>query len=444
MYGEDAGLNGLVHAKPDADSIDKPTEPRNGIAPSDQALAVVAPSAVCEVICPSASVLQTLIDRHTSSAPDAIVDDDSGIRLNGPRQYSVSMKNLNGTGTKYFLSIYRPISLLMDPEPSDEIIDDNPERMNPRQHSIKVRASGTFRTYFIDRWNGESSHHDPEPQNRFHDVAELEAVAAETPMQSLQQSTSPNAEARPGTLTAGHGRQSFRAVQSKIVNDAAKQRNHRQSFNDAAKQKNHPLDPAGWVNDGSGLVVNNVIQRSPALEPGYTHFKHEHPLCAGDILSMYVEEGHAGYVGFAGQSYNPKRAAETCTDTARLRLGRGTAGIFKDLSADNREKWSVSHLASHIPKTAPYDLALRCEAVSNVPQIQFNDDDVWHDFAPDRAALKAGPWFPLVGMDAYVHLSDHRVHRPRPTKSAGKINKAPAASAAATDGTGANATGAQC
>ena len=64
-----------------------------------------------------------------------------------------------------------------------------------------------------------------------------------------------------------------------------------------------------------------------------------------------------------------------------------------------------------------------------MPQIQFNDDDMWHDFAPNRAALKAGPWFPSLRLDsAAVRLTDHSVHRPRAVKSAGKINKAPAAS----------------
>jgi hypothetical protein len=75
-----------------------------------------------------------------------------------------------------------------------------------------------------------------------------------------------------------------------------------------------------------------------------------------------------------------------------------------------------------------------------VPQIQFNDDDVWHDFAPDRAALKAGPWFPHLRLDgAAVRLSDHSVHRPRAVKSAGKIHKAPAAAAAAAAADGAGA-----
>ena len=76
-----------------------------------------------------------------------------------------------------------------------------------------------------------------------------------------------------------------------------------------------------------------------------------------------------------------------------------------------------------------------------MPQIQFNDDDVWPDFAPDRAALKAGPWFPCVYLFPDGRLSDFCVHRPKPTKSAGKTSKAPAAPAAscAADGAGAGA-----
>ena len=46
--------------------------------------------------------------------------------------------------------------------------------------------------------------------------------------------------------------------------------------------------------------------------------------------------------------------------------------------------------------------------------------------------MKAGPWFLFLRlMGADDHLIDHRVHRPKPTKSAGKINKAPAAPAVA-------------
>ena len=60
---------------------------------------------------------------------------------------------------------------------------------------------------------------------------------------------------------------------------------------------------------------------------------------------------------------------------------------------------------------------------------------MWHDFAPDGATLQAaGPWFPLLVLyNAATGLSGHSVHRPRAVKSAGKINKAPAAASASAD-----------
>ena len=56
---------------------------------------------------------------------------------------------------------------------------------------------------------------------------------------------------------------------------------------------------------------------------------------------------------------------------------------------------------------------------------------MWHNFTPDKAAVKAGPWFPYLRLNGDDRLSDHCVHRPKPTKSAGKTIKAPAAPAAA-------------
>ena len=155
---------------------------------------------------------------------------------------------------------------------------------------------------------------------------------------------------------------------------------------------------------------------------------------------MRVEVGEDVLVGFATEKYNVEKFVETEKSTALMHLGSGTTFIFPDISQDGQHHSHHNHLGPHIPE-APFDLAVRCEAVSNVPQIQFNDDDVWHDFAPDRVALKAGPWFPYLRLDsAAIRLSDHSVHRPRAVKSAGKISKAPAAaasSAAAAGGAGA-------
>jgi hypothetical protein len=55
---------------------------------------------------------------------------------------------------------------------------------------------------------------------------------------------------------------------------------------------------------------------------------------------------------------------------------------------------------------------------SNVPQVHFNEDGVWHDFAPDqgegRTALNEGPWFPFLKLGEDDLLGTERtVPRPR-------------------------------
>jgi hypothetical protein len=85
-------------------------------------------------------------------------------------------------------------------------------------------------------------------------------------------------------------------------------------------------------------------------------------------------------------------------------------------------------------------VALRISKDGNLPQLQFNDDSVWHDFAPEGgAALKAGPWFPFLQLEGGGLLRDHRVDRPRATKSAGMKCKAASDPAAAPAGGGAGA-----
>ena len=89
---------------------------------------------------------------------------------------------------------------------------------------------------------------------------------------------------------------------------------------------------------------------------------------------MRVEVGGDARVGFATEEYNAEKHGETYDSTAWVGLGSGTTGI----SENGQHHYHPRHLAPHIPKT-PFDLALRCEAVSNVPQIQSNDDAVWHN-----------------------------------------------------------------
>ena len=120
-------------------------------------------------------------------------------------------------------------------------------------------------------------------------------------------------------------------------------------------------------------------------------------------------------------------------------LSDGSTCNYSDISRDGEQHTHWGHLKDYIPKTLPYDVALRINKDGNVPQIQFNDDGVWHDFAPDRAAVKAGPWFPFLRLGHSDRLSDHCVHRPKPTKSAGKTSEALAASSAASAAGGASA-----
>jgi hypothetical protein len=199
------------------------------------------------------------------------------------------------------------------------------------------------------------------------------------------------------------------------------------------------LEHEGWSHDEGG----EIIERRPQSKVNCSaYFKHTQSLQPKDVWRMRVEVGGSAYVGFATEKFNVEKLGETHKSTAGVCLDDGETDIYPDISQDGQRHHHPGHLGPHIPE-APFDLAVRCEAVSNVPQMQFNDDDVWHDFAPDRVALKAGPWFPFLALyNAAVRLVDHSVHRPRAVKSAGKIHKAPAASSAAcADGAGAVADG---
>ena len=158
------------------------------------------------------------------------------------------------------------------------------------------------------------------------------------------------------------------------------------------------------------------------------------------MRTKVVQVGGGAIVGFATESYDVEKHGKTAKSTAYVRLSDGATAIRSDISQDVKQRIHYNHLADHIPRTLPYDLALRITKDGNNPQIQFNDDDVWHDFAPDRAALKAGLWFPYLALiGTAIRLSDHCVHRPKPTKSAGKTSKAPAAPAAGASADGAGA-----
>jgi hypothetical protein len=128
---------------------------------------------------------------------------------------------------------------------------------------------------------------------------------------------------------------------------------------------------------------------------------------------------------------------QTYTSTAVVGLGLdyGTTLMFSDISKDGEEHRHPSRLKDRIPKTLPYDLALRISKDGNMPQLRFNEDVEWHDFAPGGGTgLKAGPWIPYLILWPGDRLSDHRVNRPRPVKGAGMKKSLAPSAASASDG----------
>ena len=184
-----------------------------------------------------------------------------------------------------------------------------------------------------------------------------------------------------------------------------------------------PLETTGWAHNGHGeFGPSGQPQGKDAFEEAT--FTHSQELHAADVWRMRFEAGQHAVIGLAGVGHSVEEHEETFPITAVMDLITGTTCINSGLSLDGQQHLHHGQLRPYIPK-APFDLALRCEEVSNVPQIQFNDDGVWRDFAPDRAALKAGLWFPYLDLYDDARLSNHHVHRPRSTKSAGMKRKCP-------------------
>jgi hypothetical protein len=187
------------------------------------------------------------------------------------------------------------------------------------------------------------------------------------------------------------------------------------------------LDGAGWAKDEDG----EVVEGRPHCEGADACFKHNKGLRPGDVWRMKVEGGCA-QAGFAGEAYDPAKHQQTYNSIAYVYLGDGQTRIGAGLSLDEEEHDHSGHLGPHVPSSSPFEMALRVDLDRNVPQVHFNEDGVWHDFAPDRGegrtALNAGPWFPYLQLWTEGDLvGEHRVDRPKATKSAGMKCKAPAA-----------------
>jgi hypothetical protein len=190
------------------------------------------------------------------------------------------------------------------------------------------------------------------------------------------------------------------------------------------------LDPAGWKGDENGEIENGKPQCQD--EKHNAAFKHSQSLEPEDVWRTKVVAGGGAWVGIAAEGYDAERPGETDDSTAEVCLGDGSTIIYPDISEDGEQHHHHGLLKDLIPKTLPYDLALRINKDGNMPQLRFNEDGQWHDFAPEGGTgLKAEPWFPYLYLYPDDRLSDHRVNRPRPVKGAGmKKSLAPSAAPA--------------
>ena len=188
------------------------------------------------------------------------------------------------------------------------------------------------------------------------------------------------------------------------------------------------LPPAGWARSEEGEIESGEPQCKEGVNHAY--FKHSQSLEPEDVLRMKVVARRDACVGIAGEGYDVERDGETYDSIAGVNLYNGTTFIRPDISQDGERHVHHRLLKEYIPKTLPFDLALRINKDGNMPQLRFNEDGQWHDFAPEGGTgLKAGPWSPYLELYKDDCLSDHRVNRPRPVKGAG-MNKPLAASAA--------------
>jgi hypothetical protein len=236
------------------------------------------------------------------------------------------------------------------------------------------------------------------------------------------------------------------------------------------------LDPGGWEYPRYRGEIKDGQPKCQYDEENCM-FTHSQALAPGDIYRMKVESGTADgvglAVGFAGPTLDAEKERQLLAgtvsfgnckhrNTAEVRLpgletrprkpglstaedgmmmGEQVSGctlIEAEMSLDGeRHRHSALHPFQSLDREhkvasidMPREVALRIDTDGLVPQVQFNEDGVWYDFAPRpdgeaRAALKEGPWFPYLNLHHCSNrLSDIRVDHPRPTKGAGMVRAA--------------------
>ena len=161
-------------------------------------------------------------------------------------------------------------------------------------------------------------------------------------------------------------------------------------------------------------------------------FKHKKAIVAGDVWSMRVTGG--AWLGFATEEYDVRdRTGATFHYSTFASMGEypGSTIIGRGISEDGNNHSYGERLLPYIPNRHPYDISLRITKDGNIPQIQFNNDDVWHDFAAEgEVGLNAGPWYPFMRKGHDIVIINHDIRRPKPIKSANQKERAESAKSA--------------
>ena len=115
------------------------------------------------------------------------------------------------------------------------------------------------------------------------------------------------------------------------------------------------LKAEGWAHNGNG----EVSEGKPQCKGGWAHFRHSQELQAQDVLRTKVVKGGIAYVGFAAESFDVEKHVETVKSTAGVSLINGSTIILSAISQDGQQHIHSHHIKDYIPKTLPYDVALR-------------------------------------------------------------------------------------
>jgi len=191
------------------------------------------------------------------------------------------------------------------------------------------------------------------------------------------------------------------------------------------EEEEHDDDDTGWQREWD-----------PRSRLYHMNCKHSRALQPGEVWRMTVVEGGSSTVGLSGEAYDVKRPPRGGdAHQAWMSLDCGTTHIDSDMSQDGETHDAYEHLQRDIPSNTfdedgdvvwgdeepePFLLALRVDRGSNMPQVQFNDDGMWHSFStggPGAALKGAGPWYPYLRLYKRASLNDHSVTCPKPSRS---------------------------